>query len=363
MKLSPGLLGLVGAALLAGCARGGAPVVVAAVGSWAGPEERAIQQGIELAVRQVNDSGGIGGRKLEVQFKDDQNDAAVAEQVARQLVADPSVVAVIGHTRSDPTLVAMKLYDGVMPVLSPRMSSPDITGLSRWVFQMVPPDSAYAAAVVGFAARRELHRAALLFNNTARGRATVQYFKQLFPGEIVSLDPVGFPAPTPGDVTIFAQYHKTQAPDLVFTAIGAERAQEYVQAAQQLALGAAVVGWDVWGAISRDPSLPGEFYRLVPFDLAANRTETQRFATAFQAGGGAAPDPFAALGYDALRLVAYAARSGVSRAEIRDAIAALSSAHPYQGASGPIYFGPDGNIIGPEPVVVPLRSAPTSTGS
>ncbi len=364
MKLAPGWLWLFGAALLAGCARTQTPVVVAAVGGWdVGPEERAIRQGIELAVQQVNDSGGIGGRRLEVRFTEDGNDNQKAAQIAQQLVAEPAVLAVIGHTRSDPTLVAMKVYDGVMPVVSARLSSPDISGLSHWVFQLVPPDSTYSATVSAFASARNSRRAVLLFNNTARGRAQALFFKQLYRGEVLGMDPVGFPVPPAGDVTMFAQWHKLRTPDLVFVPIGAERAQEYVNAAQQERLSAAVIGWDVWGPITRDPSLPGEFYRLVPFDLGASRPETQRFLAAMRARG-AAPDHFAALGYDALRLIAAAARTDASRAGIREAIAAYSAERTFPGAIGPLYFGHDGNVVGPQPVVVPLSSAPrTATGS
>ncbi len=365
MRLSPSLLWLAAAAFLAGCSRAQAPLVIAAVGGWnVGPEERAIQEGMALAVDQVNDSNAIPGRKLQLEIKEDGNDNAAAAQVAQQLVADPRVVAVIGHTRSDPTLVAMKVYDGVMPVVSPRLSSPDIAGLSRWVFQLVPPDSAYAAAVVSFAARRGWRRAAVLFNNTARGRAQAQFFRQLFPGVIVSLDAGGFPAPAPGDVTVFAQYHKLQAPDMVFAAIGAERAQEYVQAAQQLGLRAGVIGWDVWGPITSDPSQPGEFFRLVPFDLGSDRPETRSFVAAYRARFNTDPDPFAALGYESVRLIAAAARSHPTRAGIRDAIAAYSPSRPYPGVTGPLSFDRDGNAIGSQPVIVPLRPAPrTSTGS
>ncbi len=365
MKLSPGLLWLAGAALLLGCGRAQGPLVIAAVGGWnVGPEERAIQEGMQLAVEQVNDSNAIPGRKLQLDIKEDGNDNAAAAQIAQQLVADPRVVAVIGHTRSDPTLVAMKVYDGVMPVISPRLSSPDIGGLSSWVFQLVPPDSAYAAAVVSFAARHNWRRAAVLFNNTARGRAQAQFFRQLFPGEIVSLDAGGFPAPAAGDVTVFAQYHKLQAPDMVFAPIGAERAQEYVNAAQQLALRAGVVGWDVWGPITSDPAQGGEFFRLVPFDLSSDRAETRGFVADYRARFNAEPDPFAALGYESVRLIAAAARERATRAGIRDALAAFSPSRPYPGVTGPLSFDRDGNVLGPQPAIVPLRSAPrTSTGS
>src|SRR5512140_1006523 len=275
--LSPVLLISTIGGILAGCRGGSAPVTVAAVGQWTGAEEQALQQGIELAAAAVNKDGGIDGHPLKVVFKDDRNDNAAAAQIAQELVNDPTVIAVIGHTRSDPTLVAAKVYDGKMPVVAARLTSIDIAGVSKWVFQLVPADSAYAAAVVRFAAARNVRRAAVLFNNTARGRNTAEQFRKQFSGEIISLDPAVFPQPLAGDVEVFAQYHKSKEPDLVFIPIGAERAEDYIRAAQQLGLKSAVVGWDVWDNITRDPALPGDYYRLVPFDLGSGRTETRQF--------------------------------------------------------------------------------------
>ena len=345
------------ASALGACGGSRAPVTVAAVGLWTGPEEQALQHGIELAVAAVNRDGGIDGHPLQVVFKDDRNDNVAAAQVARELVQDPNVVAVIGHTRSDPTLVAMRVYDGKMPVVSARLTSLDIAGLSQWVFQLLPADSAYASALVRFAAARNVRRAAVIFNNTARGRNTAEQFRKQFSGEIVGIDPVVFPAPLPGDVEIFAQYHLQQTPDMVFAAIGAERAQDYVRAAQQEGLRAAVVGWDVWENIKHDPALPGAYFYVLPFDLAAGRPETQRFVADYTQKHGAAPSSFAALGYDAVKIIAAAGKSGATRAGIRDGLAAFSGQNPFVGAIGPVYFTPDGVAAGPQPVVVPLHSA------
>jgi branched-chain amino acid transport system substrate-binding protein len=331
-------------------------VVVAAVGEWTGPDERALRAGIELAAAEVNRAGGVGGRTLRVDFHDDGNDVEKAARVAAALVADARVVAVIGHTRSDPTLVAMKVYDGTLPVVTARFVSPDVAGLSRWVFQMVPTDSAYAAAAVRFAAERGWKRSAVIFNNTARGRATAEHFQRLFPGEVLSLDPATFPVPPPGDMKVFVELHRRQAPDLVYAPVG--EPAEYIREAQLQGLRATVIGWDVWASQSHDPSLPGAFFHVVPFDLAADGAETRRFVEAYREAGGGAPSPFAALGYDAVRMLAeVGGRAGVGRRELRDGIAALTAAAPYRGAIGPVSFSADGTVAGPEPVIVPLRAA------
>lgn len=343
-------------ALLAACGGTREPVVLAAVGQWDGADEVALRQGIELAVAEVNGSGGVGGRTLEVVFHDDKHDVAEAARVAQGLVDDPSVVGVIGHTRSDPTLVAMKVYDGRMPVVAARLHSPDLIGLSPWLFQSVPTDSAYSAAAVRFAAERGLGRAAVLFNNTARGRATAEHFQKQFRGELVGMDPAFFPAPLPGDLKVFVEYHRQVAPQMVFVPVGEPR--EYIDEVQRQGLRAAVVGWDVWSSHRTDPSLPGDFYHVVPFDFDASRPQTRAFVSSWrQRHGQGELNPFAALGYDATRLFAdVAARVGTDRKAVRDALAALSPEHPYEGVTGPLSFTEDGSVAGPQPVVVRLRA-------
>jgi len=350
--LAQGLISLV----LAGCGASRTPVVLAAVGGWSGPEEQELRQGIELAVAQVN---AAGGRPIRILYRDDRNDNQAAAEIARQLVQDPAVVAVIGHTRSDPTLVAAKVYDGVMPLVVARLTSPDLTGLSRWIFQLVPTDSAYSAAVADFSKQHGWRTAAVLFNNTARGRTTAEEFRRLFKGDVLSMDPAVFPAPLAGDLKIFVAYHKRLAPDVVYVPVGEPK--EYIREAQLQRLPSAVIGWDVWAGLSSDASLPGQFFYIAPFDLASPRAPTRDFVTAFRQRYGKAPGPFAALGFDAVGLLATTiARTGPDRRRVRDALAALTPDAPFEGAIGSVSFSGDGNVVGPQPVIVPLRSAPHS---
>jgi branched-chain amino acid transport system substrate-binding protein len=59
------------------------------------------------------------------------------------------------------------------------------------------------------------------------------------------------------------------------------------------------------------------------------------------------PDAFAALAYDATRLLAEAVRkSGRDRVAVREFLASLSVASPFAGVTGPIYFNSDGDPIG-----------------
>ncbi len=63
-----------------------------------------------LAVREINQAGGIGGYRVALVALDDSGDPDLARQTAQSLAADPAVVAVLGHWLPETTAVAAPLY-------------------------------------------------------------------------------------------------------------------------------------------------------------------------------------------------------------------------------------------------------------
>jgi ABC-type branched-subunit amino acid transport system substrate-binding protein len=63
-----------------------------------------------LAVREINESRGMEPWRLELIAYDDRGSAEMAAQAARNLVTDPSVIAVIGHYRPETTDAAAPIY-------------------------------------------------------------------------------------------------------------------------------------------------------------------------------------------------------------------------------------------------------------
>lgn len=99
--------------LLTGCASVDPVVKIGLVGPFEGAH-RAVGYDViysaRLAVREVNQAGGIGGYRVALVALDDSGDVMLAEQTARALVLDPAVVAVIGHWRPGTTAVAAPIY-------------------------------------------------------------------------------------------------------------------------------------------------------------------------------------------------------------------------------------------------------------
>lgn len=85
-----------------------------------------------LAVREINEQGGIGGVYVALVALDDSGDPQLAQETARSLVLDPAVVAVIGHGLPETTAAALPIYEEAqLPFISLLPSSeplaPDFT--------------------------------------------------------------------------------------------------------------------------------------------------------------------------------------------------------------------------------------------
>ena len=87
-----------------------------------------LQRGAELAVRDVNESGGINGQKLTLVIADDAGcDPTMAVQVANEL-ARQGVIFVDGHYCSSASIPASRVYHekGVL-MISPGSTNPRLT--------------------------------------------------------------------------------------------------------------------------------------------------------------------------------------------------------------------------------------------
>lgn len=89
----------------------------------------ATRNGVQLAVDEVNEKGGIHGRKIELITKDDKNNPEIAKKRDRELI-DAGVVTIIGHFTSTITLAAVPLMNREkMLLISPGAATNKLTGI------------------------------------------------------------------------------------------------------------------------------------------------------------------------------------------------------------------------------------------
>ncbi len=152
----------------------------------------------ELAVKEVNDAGGldVGGKKMKIDLRllDDTSDAAKSAQLVEQLIAQQKVDAVIGGYGSQlvqAQSVVPERYG--VPFVSGGAGATSIYGRSKWVFGTLSPVENLAATQMDF-----LHdlvvtgklkaplKIALLWENTEHGKdfqKGVQDFVKAHPKE------------------------------------------------------------------------------------------------------------------------------------------------------------------------------------
>lgn len=303
-------------------------------------------RGAQLARDRINAEGGIRGRRLELVAVSDSADAGRALSVADQFFADESIIAVIGHSTSGATLAASGIYNRGLAAVSPTATSPDISGAGPWIFRVAPSDAANSASLAEFAFRDLGHRAAMLYANEPYGRGLRDGFERAFEAEGGALlEQYPYIEGETVDFEPYLRGIRRADPDFIFVAGLDASAGLIIEQARELGIEAPIIGGDgLLGLAGQDAVYDGTYVGLLYHPDAPGQTGRQ-FVEAYRNAYGEPPDHFAALTYDAVMLVADAARqAGFDRAKLRAYLETVgNSREPYRGVSGLIAFDEQGD--------------------
>ena len=110
-----------------------------------------ILRGAAQAQYDINRNGGIADMPLRLVIVDDRNDPSLATAIAETLVADNSVIGVVGHYSSNVTLATVPIYEaGELVTITPVSTAVDLSGISPYLYRTVPSDSFAAAALAAY---------------------------------------------------------------------------------------------------------------------------------------------------------------------------------------------------------------------
>lgn len=138
-----------------GCAQ--KPILIGFAGQLTGVySDLGVQgrNGAVLAVEEINGTGGVDGRKLELIVKDDAGPPDRAGKVDRELI-DRGVTAIVGHMTSGRTKAALPVTQkaGVV-LLSPTASTPELSGKKDMFFRIQASTKDAARILGSFAGSR-----------------------------------------------------------------------------------------------------------------------------------------------------------------------------------------------------------------
>jgi branched-chain amino acid transport system substrate-binding protein len=311
-----------------------------AAGAWKTAYGEMAHRGIELAVEELNQQGGVGGRTVSMVYRDDRADGAVAADIAREFVNDPAITAVVGHLSSTAMVAAARVYDGQLPVLSPTATSPDLSGASRWLFRLNPSDSVTGRRLGDIARRQAANqRVAVIYENTSYGRGLVEPFLETLGFTPVALEPID---PSGDGIAVNIASIARQKPDIIF-AVGTNSGPPVLAALRAQGVTAPVIAGDGWSGI--ETTMPVKNVSIaLPFSSTEARPDAKRFVAAFRARYRVDPDAYAALSYDATIALARAAGTGITRRGTLDALRTMRDTRGY--ATGAVRFSTTGDPIG-----------------
>ena len=123
--------------------------------------------GMKLAVQEINDKGGIGGKTLEVVAEDGKCTPAEAANAFQKLVNVDKVTAIVGGLCSGETLAGAPIANaGKVVMISPGSSSPKVTDAGEFVFRNYPSDAFKGIAIAKYFKKAGYIKVAMITQNT-----------------------------------------------------------------------------------------------------------------------------------------------------------------------------------------------------
>lgn len=344
---------LVAAGLLVGCRdTTGRVVRIGVAGSFSDPIGLPMKQAAELAVEEINATGGVNGRRLELVLRDDYGDPDSAVFVAGDLY-HAGVSAVVGHLFSGMTLAAAPVYNGgddPVVAISPSSSSPEISGAGTYTFRVCPSDLAHGVALARWVHDHlHLDRGAVLYLNDEYGRGIRQTFVAEYTrrgGVLQAVYPYLGERP---DVDAYLdRIAKGEPPQFLVVAGNRSEAEEVLRQARKRGLTMPVLGGDGLEGIEQVGALAEGVYLSSPYFPSIPNASNRRFVEAYRRRypDAGMPNQPAAGTYDAVYLLRdVITRVGGDRRAVRRALAGVGSLTPaFEGVTGTVAFDANGDV-------------------
>jgi branched-chain amino acid transport system substrate-binding protein len=341
----------------------GDTILLGEVGSLTGSEATfgdSTRKGIDLAVKDVNDQGGVKGKKLAVKVYDNQGKPEEAATAATRLIAQDKVAMLLGEVASSRSLAMAPIAEtNQVPMISPSSTNPRVTKdggkVRRFVFRVCFIDPFQGTVMAKFARETlKVTRVAILRdvgNDYSMGLA--DYFQAKFKemGGVI-VDDQSYKA---GDQDFKAQLTalRGKQPEAIYVPGYYTDVALIARQSRELNMKQPLMGGDGWDSAKLyeigGAALDGSYFSN-HYSVEDPSPRIQDFVKRYKETYGVVPDALAALGYDAGRIAADAMTraNDLSGPAIADALAATRG---FEGVTGTITIDADHNAVKPAVVL------------
>jgi branched-chain amino acid transport system substrate-binding protein len=310
---------LMAATLLTGCGgdsnegSSGEEFVIGGIGPTTGSAAtygENVKNGAELAVKEINEAGGINGVPIRFEWQDDENDAEKSVNAYNSL-KDKGIQILMGTVTSQPcaAVVAETSSDNMFQLTPSGSAVESIAGDNAFRVCFSDPNQGIGAA--DYIAENFADSKVAVIYNSSDVYSSGIYEKFAAEADTKGVDIVdteAFTKDAKTDFSVQLQKIKESGADLVFLPIYYEEAALILTQADQAGLDVTFFGCDgldgVIGQLGDNAELAEGVMLLTPFAADAKDEKTQTFTAAYQeAYDGATPNQFAADAYDAIYII------------------------------------------------------------
>ncbi|MDP4109626.1 MAG: ABC transporter substrate-binding protein [Bacillota bacterium] len=308
--------------------------------------------GIEIAMDEINKSGGINGNTFAFDVYDDKGLKSQALTAAQGIASDKNIRFVIGHIDSGCSLAALPIYSGVnLPIISgsntyPAMTDKNYKNYFRTCMddeQIISQETNFAVKELGF------KKIALMSDDTEYGKGGRDVaLKELHKLGLTPAADLSFSGKG-GDFSGQIKAVKNAGADCVLFIGGYAAASGFLrQRAGTGLLSAAVLSSSscMNTELLKEAGKAAEgMFTVSPFDPSSPDYMTSSFVAKYRGkSGGETPGELAANSYDAFMAYAHALETIRSEFSQQQLIEALHKMDVFEGASGNIKFDEKGDV-------------------
>ena len=279
---------------------------------------KAVKNGIQLAVDEINKNGGINGKKIEYKFEDDQNDTEKSVNAYNSL-KDWGMQMLVGTVTSNPcTAVVEESHNDNMFQLTPSATAVESIQYDN-AFRMCFSDPNQGSASADYIADHKIATKVAVIYNSSDPYSSGIYQKFAEEAKAKKLDVVAaeaFTADSKTDFSVQIQKAQNAGAEMVFLPIYYQEASLILAQAKKAGFTPKYFGCDGMDGILAlkgfDKELAEGLMFLTPFTADAQDDKTQTFVKAYKAAFKDTPIQFAADAYDCV----YSIKAAAEKAKI-----------------------------------------------
>lgn len=294
----------------------------------------AVKNGAELAVKEINEAGGINGAQIEFNFQDDEADAEKAVN-AYNTLKDWGMQALLGTVTSAPCVAVGEVAQADnMFLLTPSGTAVECVQYDN-AFRVCFSDPMQGAESAKYIADNQLATKIAVIYNSSDVYSTGIYQAFAKEAETEGLEIVAaeaFTAESKTDFSVQLQKAKDAGAELVFLPFYYSEAALVLQQAAGINYSPIFFGCDGMDGIldveGFDADLANNLMFLSPFTSTSTDEAIQKFVTDYKEAYGGTPNQFAADAYDGV----YAMKAAMEKAEVTPDMSASDICDVVKGA-------------------------------